>query len=263
MLHIGHRAFVGIGAYASVLLIMNFKFGFWEAAGIATVISALFGLLLGLPTVRFKADFLAIVTLGFSEIIRSVITNWTSLTRGALGIPGIQRPELFGISFDSELRFFFLTLILMLIIQLVIYRIIKSPYGRVLESIREDDAAARAIGKNVNRYRLQVLVIAAAIAGLAGVFEASRIRFIDPGIVSIDLMAFYMMLTFAGGPGNFWGNIVSTIIFYGVFESIRFVPLPDAVLGALRWTIFTGLFIAILMFKPEGIFSKKLFKKRY
>ena len=178
ILNLGHAAFFGIGAYTSALLVLA---GAPFIIGVlaAFLIAGLCGLLIGIPSLRLRGDYLAIATLGFGEIIRSIIKNWTSLTRGPLGIPGIPKPSFF-MSFDTSFKFLVLAIVLAALTVFVITKIVHSPFGRVLRAIREDELAAQAIGKNTTRYKMTALVIGAAFAGIAGSLYAHYITFIDP-----------------------------------------------------------------------------------
>src|SRR3989344_1546036 len=184
LLNIGHVAFYGIGAYTSALLALNLGFPFWISLLIGGLIAALFGLLLAIPTVKLKGDYLAIATLGFAVIIENIFRNWISLTRGPLGLPGIPKPNLFGFTF-SGFSYLILVLFFLLITYLFVRYIVNSPYGRVLKSIREDELVALSLGKNVVRYKTQALIISAFFAGVAGSLYAHYITFIDPSSFTI------------------------------------------------------------------------------
>ena len=184
MVHVGHVAFMAIGAYTSALLTLNgLPFLFGSLSGIAA--AALAGLILGLPTVRFKEDYVVAGTLAMGEIVRIFILNERWLTGGSTGLPKIIRPEFFGILFV-----FLVTLATLLFI----WRLVHSPFGKVLESIREDEIAAKALGKNTSLVKLQILVIGAAFAGLSGVLLAHTIQFIDPDSFNINQMIFVFLI---------------------------------------------------------------------
>lgn len=261
MVHVGHAGFMAIGAYASVLTIAAgypFLIGLLSgvlAAGIA-------GFLLGLPTVRFKEDYLVAATLGMGEIIRLVLLNERAITGGSTGIPRIAPPELFSIIFDTKIeRFFFIFIIAVLVMVLVRF-IVKSPFGRVLEAIREDEIAAKSLGKNTTSRKVQILVIASLFAGLSGVLYAHVLQFINPDAFNIDLMIYTFLIVVFGGAGYFWGPIAGTAILYIVFEFFRHIGLPPSVYGPLRWILFSSLLIVMIIFKPNGILGEKLERKR-
>lgn len=261
MIHVGHAAFMAIGAYTSALLAeagVPFLAGLFAAVAAAGVS----GFLLGLPTVRFRDDYLVAATLGMGEIIRLVLLNERKFTHGSDGIPGIKRPEIFGVSLDDNLMLFFFILFITVIVMIFVWRTVHSPFGKVLESIREDEIGSQSLGKNTSHKKLAVLVIAASLAGLAGVLFAHTTQFIDPDSFNIHRMIYIFLIVVLGGTGTFWGPVIGTIIVYTLFEQIRFLPLDARYLGPLRWIIFSTVLIAIIILKPTGIMGKKLLKKK-
>lgn len=261
MVHVGHAGFMAIGAYVSVLTIAagnSFLVGLLSgvlAAGIA-------GLLLGLPTVRFKEDYLVAATLGMGEIIRLILLNERALTGGSTGIPRIAPPELFNMIFDTKIERFFFILVIAVFVMVLVRFIVKSPFGRVLEAIREDEIAAKSLGKNTTSRKVQILVIASLFAGLSGVLYAHVLQFINPDAFNIDLMIYTFLIVVFGGAGYFWGPIAGTAILYIVFELFRHIGLPPTVYGPLRWILFSSLLIVMIIFKPKGILGEKLERKR-
>ena len=147
LLNLGHIAFFAAGAYTSALLTLS-GVPFWIAFIAAGIVAMIFGFLISVPTNRLKGDYLALSTMGFTFVIYALALNWTSLTRGPLGLPGIPKPVLFGINFSSNLSFLILTVIVVLISYFIIKRITDSPFGKVLEATRDDELAAKILGKN-------------------------------------------------------------------------------------------------------------------
>src|SRR3989338_4951764 len=160
LFNLGHAAFFAIGAYTSALLALGFGLPFWICLFAAALFAALFGFLLGFPTLKLRGDYLALGTLGFAFIVEAVLKNWTDVTRGPLGLPGIPRPELLGIQFSLEL-YMLLALAFLGVTIIVTHRVINSPFGRVLKAIREDETAAQTLGKNTVRYKIIVLTMSA------------------------------------------------------------------------------------------------------
>lgn len=261
MIHVGHVAFMAIGAYISALLTLA-GYPFWIGLVFGTFGAGFAGLLLGIPTVRFKEDYLVAATLGMGEIIRLVLLNERQFTGGSSGLTKIARPELFGIAFQTQSSLLIFNGIITVLVLLFVWRLVKSPFGKVVESIREDDVAAQTLGKPTTYKKLQILVIAAALAGLSGVLNAHTVQFIDPDTFGIQRMIFIFLIVVFGGTGNFWGPIVGTIILYTLFESMRFLPLPPHVLGPLRWIFYALILITMIILKPKGIMGKKLVRKK-
>ena len=256
MLNLGHAAFIGIGAYTSALLMLA-GWPWWFAVLAAATLGALAGFLIGLPCMRLRGDYLAIATLGFGEIIRSVMKNWISLTNGPLGIKAIPKPSLFGITFSTSPLYLLLTAAIALLCVLLIVRLVRSPFGRVLQAIREDDIAASAIGKHVARYKLQTLMIGAALAAVSGSLYAHYITFIDPGSFDFIASVYIAVMAVIGGLGTITGSITGAVLITLLPEPLRFLGLPANVVGALQQMIFALILIAIMLWRPQGIFGKE------
>ena len=262
MVHLGHVAFMAIGAYTSAILTTAYGMPFWFGLVSGIILAALAGLLLGIPTVRFRDDYLVAATLGMGEIIKIILINERQFTGGSTGIPAIAPPDFFGLVLKNNFYLFIFTLVITVIIMLFVWRLTHSPFGKTLEAVREDETAAKSLGKNTNLIRLQILIIAAAIAGFSGVLYAHTIQFIDPNAFDVHRMIFVLLQVVFGGSGTFWGPVVGTTILFTTFESMRFLPLPPHIMGPMRWIIYSMILILIIIFKPTGIMGKKLVRKR-
>lgn len=255
LLNLGHIAFFAIGAYVSALLTLN-GIPFIVALLAAGIIAGFFGWLLSIPTNKLSGDYLALSTLGFTFVVYAVALNWTDLTRGPLGLPGIPRPELFGFVFADNFSFLILTFALVLITFLVIRRIVSSPFGRGLQAIRDDETAARVLGKNSPRQKSISLALAAFFAGIAGSLYAHYITFIDPSSFTILEMIPLLAIVIIGGLGSLRGTILAAVILVLLPEPLRFIGFPSSIIGPARQLIFALLLLAILRFKPKGFFGK-------
>ena len=249
LLNMGHVAFFGIGAYTSALLTLA-GYPLWVAIPAAALVAGLAGVMLALPTTRLKGDYLALATLGFTFIMGSIARNWTGLTRGPLGLPGIpkyvpQNETLLGILVVS-----------VLVISLVIWWITTTRFGKTLQAVRDDELAAKMLGKNTFGYKVAAMGISALIAGIAGSFFAHYISFIDPSIFGIgDLILLFSMLI-VGGLASVPGSIVGTAIILLIPEPLRFIGFPSALIGPMREMLFALILLAILIYRPKGIFGK-------
>ena len=172
-LALGHSAFVTIGAYAGALLMVNKGISFWLALLIGAGTAFLSGLILGVIAMRLRGDYLGMVTMGFGEIIRLLALNQIDITRGPMGLPGIPRVALFGISFRGEMPYYYLLLVLIVLTYLSIDRILFSRFGRACLAMRDDETAAEAMGIESYKYKVMAFCISAGYAGLMGVFYAS------------------------------------------------------------------------------------------
>jgi len=255
LLNLGHIAFYAIGAYTSALLTLN-GFPFWFGFLMAGIVAAIFGFLLSIPTNKLKGDYLALATLGFSFLIYAVALNWTSLTRGPLGLPGIPKPSLFGFAISNNNSFLILTIIVAVISCLIIKRIIDSPFGKVLEGVRDDELAIKILGKNTFKIKSLALAISAFFAGIAGSLYAAYITFIDPSSFTLLQLIPVISIVIVGGLASLKGTIIATIILVLLPEPLRFIGFPSSIVGPARQIIYALLLLLILIFKPKGFFGK-------
>lgn len=262
MIHVGHVGFMAIGAYISALLTTTVGLSFWTGLLFGMFGAGVVGLILAIPTVRFRDDYLVAATLGMGQIIRIIILNERDITGGSTGVTKIPRPDVFGYMLLDNFELFLFTALTALFAMIIIWRITHCPFGKVLESIREDEIAATSLGKNVWMKKIQVLVLAAAFAGLAGALFAHTMQFIDPDTFDIHFMIYVFLIVVFGGSGKFWGPILGSIILYGFYEALRFVPFPTSILGPFRWILFSVVLIAMIILKPKGILGEKLVRKK-
>jgi branched-chain amino acid transport system permease protein len=249
---LGYVAFYAIGAYTVALLTApqphGLDWNFWLVLVVAILLSALTGVLLGLPILRLRGDYLAIVTLGFGEIIRILLRSdlLTPFTAGPKGVRDIGGPTLLGRPFTSDVDFMYLIIIAMLVIIFFTNRLQNSRTGRAWVAIREDEVAARASGINTFQSKLLALAIGAAFAGLGGVLFASRNQFTGPEdhvlMVSINVLA----LVIVGGMGSIPGIILGAFALKGLPEILR-------ELDVYRLMVFGGLLVVMMILRPEGL----------
>jgi len=255
LLNLGHIAFFAIGAYASALLALS-GFPFLICFLFAGIFAMLFGFLISIPTRKLKGDYLALATLAFTFVIYAITLNWTSLTRGPLGLPGIPKPVIFGISFSNNLSFLILTFIIALISYLIIKKIISSPFGKALEATRDDELAARTLGKNTFKMKSFALAISAFFAGIAGSLYSHYITFIDPSSFTLMQLIPILCIVIIGGLASLKGTVLATIILVLLPEPLRFIGFPSSVIGPARQIIYALILLLILIYKPKGFYGK-------
>jgi len=255
LLNLGHIAFFGIGAYASAILSLH-GFPFLICLFVAGIISAFFGWLLSIPTNKLKGDYLALVTLGFSFVVYAVLLNWTTLTKGSLGLPGIPRPIIAGVDFSENTFFLILVFVVAFASYLFINRICKSSFGKALEATRDDELAAKSLGKNTIKIKSISLLVSAFFAGVAGSLFASYITFIDPSSFTFMSLIPILLIVMIGGLASLPGTIFATIIIVLLPEPLRFVGLPSSILGPTRQIIYAAILLLIIYFKPRGFYGK-------
>ena len=249
---LGYIAFFAIGAYTMALLNApephNLMWGFWPALILGIVLSALAGILLGLPIIRLRGDYLAIVTLGFGEIIRILLKSdvLTSFTGGPRGIQNIHGPMLFGKPFNTEVDFVYLIIAGVILASLVYNRLKQSRTGRAWLAIREDETVARASGVDTVKYKLLALAIGAAFAGLAGGIYASRNQFTGPDEHALMASINVLSLIIVGGMGNIPGTILGAFTLKGLPEILR-------EFANFRLLAFGALLVFMMLSRPDGL----------
>ncbi len=252
VLDLGFIAFYGIGAYTAALLMLKCGWSFWAALPVATAAGALLGVLRGLPTLRLSGDYLAIVTLGFGEIVRLTFNNWVGLTNGPMGLRGIEPPTIgsFSFGFDAArggyMRYYFLVLVLLALAVYVAYRLRRSRPGRALLAIRDNETAAAAMGVHLSRYKTLAYALGAAFGGAAGALFVSFNLFVSPNSFVFFESAIVLCMVVVGGMGSIPGAIIGAVILASFPELLRF-------LAGFRYLIFGALMVAVAVFRPRGL----------
>jgi len=255
LLNLGHIAFYCIGAYTSALL-ASAGWPWWLCFVSAGLLAMFFGFLLSLPTNKLKGDYLALATLGFSFVIYAIALNWVGLTRGPLGLPGIPKPEILGINFSSNLSFLILVLFINLLVYLLVRRIVNSPFGKAMQATRDDELAAKVLGKNTFKIKTISLMISAFFAGLAGSLYASYITFIDPSSFTLMQLIPIFCIVIIGGLASLKGTAIACVILVLLPEPLRFIGFPSSVVGPMRQIIYALLLLLILIYRPKGFYGQ-------
>lgn len=273
LLDLGYVGFYAVGAYSYALLSQYFGLDFWSCLLIGGVMAAFFGFILGFPVLRLRGDYLAIVTLGFGEIIRILLNNWTSITGGPNGISQIPKPtlfglefsrrakedgnvpfhEFFGIDYSSDYKVIFLYILALLLVLLTLYiinRLLRMPIGRAWEALREDDIACRSLGLNPTAIKLSAFTIGAAFAGFAGTFFAARQGFISPESFTFIESAIILAIVVLGGMGSQMGVILAAVIMTVLPEFAREFQ-------EYRMLMFGLMMVLMMMWRPEGLMPMK------
>lgn len=254
----GHAGFFGIGAYTTAILMTDFNVPWIPAVLASILIAGLVAWVVGIPTLKLRGDYFAVVTMAAGEIARSVFSNWMDVTRGPLGIPNIPEISFLGISFSTGLPFLGLSLVLLIIVVFVSQRLIFSPYGRILKGIREDEGAGvEALGKNSYLNKVYIFIIGSGMAGLAGSLFATYIGYIDPSTFTLMLTNFILLIIILGGKGNSIGAVIATVLFVVLREGTRFIGLPTSIAAPLQQWIFGLLLVLVTIFAPRGIFPER------
>jgi branched-chain amino acid transport system permease protein len=272
LLDLGYVAFYAVGAYSYALLAIHFELSFWECLPLAGAFAGFFGIVLGFPVLRLRGDYLAIVTLGFGEIVRIILLNWYDVTQGPNGLSGIPRPSFFGLDFarnapEGETTFheffglsysglhrviflYFLILILALVTNAFVLRIRKLPISRAWEALREDEIACRALGINPTNTKLTAFALGAMFGGFAGSFFATRQGFISPESFTFIESALVLAIVVLGGMGSQIGVVLAALV-------LVLLPEFGREFAQFRMLLFGAAMVMIMIWRPRGLLAHR------
>ena len=281
LLDLGYVAFYAVGAYSSALLAKTFGLSFWLVLPLAGMLAALWGLIIGLPVLRLKGDYLAIVTLAFAEIVRLVLINWVPLTGGYAGISNIPKPTLLGMPLGPEpgglavilglppsplyrlVFMYYLVLGLAVMANWVTTRLRALPVGRAWEAMREDEIACRSLGINAVTTKLTAFSTGAFFGGIAGAFFAAHQGFISPKSFEFMESAIIVAIVVLGGLGSQTGVAIAAIVMIGGTELLRELNVLKALFGAdfdpaqYRMLIFGLAMVVLMIWRPRGLIARR------
>ena len=256
---LGHAAFIGVGAYTSAILITRVGIPFWWTVPMAGIMSAFAGVIIGIPSLRIKGLYLAIATIAAQFILEYVFMTWESMTHGIRGI-NVPDPELFGFQFDTERKFYFITLFFVIAGTLYARNLIRSRMGRAFIAIRDRDLAAELMGINLFRYKLSSFAISSFYAGVAGSLWVSFMNIVTPEHFPLTLSIEYLAMIIVGGLGSVLGSIYGAMFMLLVPELLRFgtefikdIPAFQHIFAPLREVVFGVLIVFFLIFEPRGL----------
>ena len=287
LLDLGYVAFYAVGAYAYALLAsphFGLHLPFWVILPIGAAVAALFGLLLGAPTLKLRGDYLAIVTLGFGEIIRIFLNNLSrpvNITNGPQGITGIDPFKIGNVSFaktdtflgltiSGPMKYYWMLLLVLVIVIVINLRLQNSRIGRAWEAVREDETAARAMGIDTTKIKLLAFAMGASFGGVAGGMFAAIQGFISPESFVLVESIMVVAMVVLGGMGNIWGVILGALLLSFVPEVLRYTvePLQKAAFGrmivepeVLRMLVFGFALVLVMLFRPAGLLPSAVRKR--
>lgn len=239
-------AFWGIGAYTSAILTTKLQLSFWAALPLAAILAMLVGLVIGFPTLKLSKFYLGIATIGFGEIIALVLLNWTSLTNGSSGLPGIPKPKIGSFTFKTDYQFFYILLVIALLLLFVSIRIKNSRFGRSLLAINNNEIAAQTCGINAHIYKMAAFALSAFYAGIAGSLYAHLIGYISPDQFVFRQSIIFLCMFMIGGSGYIAGPAIGSLLLTMLPEMMRF--LKD------YYMALYGLLVVVLaIVMPTGI----------
>lgn len=238
-------AFWGVGAYASTLLTVDLGLNFWLALPISGLVTAILGALVGLPSLKVRSHYLAIVTIGLAGIINLVLVNEREITRGAIGITNVPSPSVFGFELNDGFRYYYFVLVVVILGYLLARQIVNNRLGRNFVAIRDDHVAAQAMGINIAYYQILAFAISGFYAGIAGSVYAHMINYVSPDIFSFQSMMFVLTMTLVGGLGSLNGSLIGSLLaiiqeYLRQFEDFQLV-------------IYGAIVVLCVLFFPGGV----------
>ena len=252
---LGQAAFLGIGAYHAAIL-LKLGWPFFVVLPIAAVACFALGLAVGFPALRVQHHYLAFATLGFNVLVFLVMRNEEKITGGTYGISAIPRPKILGVDFGGHLAYFYFTLGALVVLGFLLWWLLRSPWGRAFAALRDNPIRAESLGVNITAYTLLAFAIGAACAGIAGVFYASLVEFIEPGPFHFSTSLMMLLAVIVGGSGRFFGPVVGTVIIVLLPEFLRGSTLPWLKFMQTWYLAVFGLAVVMLMiWLPGGLLS--------
>lgn len=263
LLTMAHASFFAIGAYSYALLTLRSGMDFSLALLCSLTIAALSSLIISLPAWKFKGDFFVMMSLAAQTLIYTLLYNWhdpakpvgtlANLTSGPFGISGVKKPAILGFVFDSAGSMAVLYLVILLISSCLVWLMVVSPWGKLLKAIRDDELAARQLGKNTKLIKLQAFALSCGLVGVAGAMYAAYVTYIEPGIASIDESLLMLCMVLVGGSGNFRGPLVGALLLLLIPELLRMLAMPDTVAANCRLILYGAALVLMMHLRPNGL----------
>ena len=253
LLTLAHAGYFAVGSYVYALATLKLGWEFLPATILSIGIAAGLSLAVSLPAWRFRGDFFVMITLAVQVLLFGLFYNSTNLTGGAEGLAGIPKPKLLGISFDSMGAIAVLSVVLAGGCAWVCWLLLNSPWGRLLQAMRDDELATRALGKNTRLLKVQAFAIACSMVAIAGVIYAAYVSYIDPSAAALDQSILMLCMVIVGGVGNFWGPLVGAAVLVAIPEVLRFAFIPDAYAANIRLLLYGLLLVLMMHFRPQGL----------
>lgn len=270
LMTLAHSAYFAVGAYAYSLLSLNLHWGFLPSVSVAVAVAMFLSLAVSLPAWRFKGDLFVMVSLAVQALIFSLLQNWTSsdaplgswqnLTNGPFGISGVPKPVLLGWQADTMPEYALLSLGTLAVCGFIVWRLVSSHWGRILKCLRDDELAARSLGKNTRKAKLEAFAFACGLAAIAGALYAGYIGYVDPSSASLDESILMLCMVIVGGVGNFKGPLVGAGVLIALPELLRFSHFPDGIAANMRLLIYGLLLVVIAHFRPKGLAGEYRFQ---
>ena len=255
---VSQAAVFGVGAYIVAYMLMQNVMGFLPALAVAGACCVLLNVLLTLPSLRVAGDYFVVTSFGIQLLATAVFTNWTEGTGGANGLPGIPPPVVLGISVEQTGQFLILSTVAAALGCLCFWLVMRSPFGRKLRAIREDELAVAAAGKTVLRAKVSAAALAGALAGCAGGLYGCFLSFIDPSSFDLDASVLMLTMVVVGGARTLRGSIIGPFVLLALPQLLTLVDIPTTIAAAMRQLLYGVLLIVFMLFRPQGLAGERL-----
>lgn len=250
-----HAALFGVGAYTFGVLTVHYDWSLLPAALAAVILCALVSALIAAPSLRISGDYFVVASLGIQVVVSDVITNWDSVTGGPAGLPGVIRPVIAGVDFSSDEGFLALVAIVSCLTIALCAWVVRSPFGRTLHAIRDDELAAAAMGKRPRSAKILVAIFAGAVAGVAGILYAQYLLFLSPDTFVLATSITIITMTVIGGMYTVGGSALGAAVIIALPEAFKELDLAPATTAAIQQMLFGALLMAFMFVRPQGIFG--------
>ena len=259
LLSLCQAAFVAIGAYTTAIITTSTGMPFWWALPLSGLTASLSGILIGIPTLRLKGDYLAIATLGFGEIVKNIIINWDSITKGPMGINGLPAVNLFGlrITILDKLPWVLIVWAFVIITYYMIRRVVRSRVGRALEAIREDEIAASSMGINTAKYKIGAFTTGSFFAGIAGGLYAGYTQAVAPNTFDFMMSVMILCMGVLGGLGRNIAAVVGAVIIVLAEFTPRLLGISNIIPPQLNQILFGLILVLMMIYRPQGLIGRK------
>jgi len=254
---LAQASFVGLGAYSTALFTTKLGWGFFPSLFVGIGVAALLGFLIGVAVLHLAGDYLMVATVGFVFAVQAFLVGWDDVTRGPNGIPGVPPIEIGGFSFDTPGKYLLFSVIICFIFYFLSSRLVRSPYGRILQAMHDDEIATSSMGKNLVAIKLSIFVIAAGMAAVSGSLYAHFVSFVDPFHYSLHETFTLFIMVVLGGMRTLKGAYLGALILLGIPEIVRFMGLPTGIMGHVQEIIYGSILVIVAMFRPQGLLGKR------
>jgi len=263
LMTLAHAGYFAVAGYTYAIVSLKFGLGFLPALVLAVLVTTILSLLISIPSWRFRGDYFLMMSLAVQVLLFSALYNWSSpdaplgtwknLTNGPFGIAGVPRPVIFDIELDTIEYVLVLATVLMLVSLAIAWLLGNSPWGRLMKAVRDDELAARGLGKNARMVKTKAMAVSCGLVAIAGVMYVSHVGYMDPSSASLDESILIFCMVLVGGAGNIRGPVLGAITLVAIPEILRFLNISDASAANIRLLAYGLLLVIMMRWRPQGL----------